>query len=155
MKENDYVLALKYLTPELIVAKLSDYTGAAVTAQIDRVNRFVKTHPKTPRAVLNGVIVLLLMTHKGKLPNNRYMDLTHDSFVNEHKLAEAEDIIEHIIKRKEYLVKKKAEKKQKRQDYYNNIVNPDISEVIDVTPDVIQDTKQMLEQLSAKKRLHS
>lgn len=155
MKENDYLLALKHLTPELIVARLSSYSDNAIDAQIDRVSRFAKRYPKTPRHVINGILVLLLMTHKGKLPNDRYMQLTHQSFVIEHEISTPEETLDHIIRRKEYLLKKKEEKQKKRQSYYDNVINPDVSEVMDPTAAQVSETKQMLEQLSQKKRLQN
>lgn len=153
MKENDYLLALKHLTPELIIARLSTYSDNAIDAQIDRVSRFARRYPKTPRHVINGILVLLLMTHKGKLPNDRYMQLTHQSFVNEHEISTPEDTLDHIIRRKEYLLKQKDEKQKKRQSYYDNVINPDVSDVMNPTSSSVNETKQMLEQLSQKKRL--
>lgn len=144
MNRNDYIEALNQLTPEQIISSLSNYNDAQIDAQVDRVMRFRLMNPKIKKPLINGVIVLLLMTHKGKLPNDRYLKLTLQSFISEHKLECAEDILDFIIRRKEYLNKKKEEKQANRKSYYDNVINPDVSEVMDPTPEAVNKTREML-----------
>ncbi|MCU0104718.1 hypothetical protein N7603_03515 [Acholeplasma vituli] len=152
MQRSDYIKALEQLTPELIITNISSYNDDQLDSQVDRVMRFRLMHPKTSKVVINGIIVFLLMTHKGKLPNDRYLKMTLKSFQEEHRLDNAEDILDFIIKRKEYLLKKKNEKQEKRKSYYDNVINPDVSEVFDVTKDIVQDTRNKLEQLRQSKQ---
>lgn len=152
MQRSDYINALERLTTEMIVSSLSSYNDDQLDSQVDRVSRFRKMHPKTNRVVINGIIVFLLMTHNGKLPNDRYLKLTHDSFINEHKIETAEDALDFIINRKMYLLKKKDDKQQKRTSYYNNVVNPDISDVMDPSPEDVIKSKQILEKMNQSKQ---
>ena len=152
MNRNDYIEALNQLTPEQIISSLSNYNDAQIDAQVDRVMRFRLMNPKIKKPLINGVIVLLLMTHKGKLPNDRYLKLTLQSFINEHKLESAEDILDFIIRRKEYLNKKKDEKQANRKSYIDKYINPDVSEVLNPTPEDVRSTREMLEQLQRQKQ---
>lgn len=152
MQRNDYTEALDQLTPEQIITSLSNYSDAQIDAQVDRVMRFRLMNPKIKKPIINGVIVLLLMTHNGKLPNDQYIKKTLQSFINEHKLESSEDILDFIIRRKEYLAKKKDEKKANRKSYYDNVINPDVSDVMNPTPEAVQKSKQMLEQLHQSKQ---
>ncbi|MDG0888778.1 hypothetical protein [Paracholeplasma manati] len=144
MNRNDYIEALNQLTPEQIISSLSNYNDAQIDAQVDRVMRFRLMNPKIKKPLINGVIVLLLMTHKGKLPNDRYLKLTLQSFISEHKLESAEDILDFIIRRKEYLNKKKEEKQANRKSYYDNVINPDVSEVMNPNPEAVNKTRELL-----------
>jgi hypothetical protein len=152
MQENDYTLALQVLTPELILARLSNYNDKDIDSQVDRVNSFRRKNPKTPLFIINGVIVFLLMIKKGKLPNDRYLKLTLDTFTKEKKMTSAEDVIEFITKRKNDALVKKNEKQENRKNYVrNNIQVQDISEVMHVSKSVVLDTHEKLLQIQREK----
>lgn len=152
MDRSDYENALEKLTPEIIISNLSSYNDKDIDSVVDRVVRLKHKYPKTKKVILNGIIVYLLMTHNGKLPNDRYIALTHKSFIEEHKLSTAEQILDFIVSRKEYRLKLKEDKKENRSNYYNKVVNVDVSEVFEVTSDVIKDTKNKLDLLSQSKK---
>lgn len=115
---KQYIEALIHLEPDYMVFSLiKSNNDEDLQKTLNKVRLFKKNHPKVKNGIINAVLLYLLKTFKGRLPNYRYMKKTLLSFIVEHHVSTELEAFKLVIDRFEYFDNKDEIKQEKKAHY--------------------------------------